>query len=138
MMFAYVAAFANPCDGVSRTISEKDKQRFAPEIARQLRAQNSEVVSVRVLQYFAYKEWRVIYVDTQVSDEVFLIFHGSPLTGRYLDTLSGAYAMDEEKSAYGQLINGKSRGIPPKLARCIAWHIAKNGENGSVPIVLSR
>jgi hypothetical protein len=110
---------------VNRVIDEKDRPAFSSEIARQLKTELPDVASIQILQYFSYQDWRVIYVDTQVSDEVFLIFNGSPLKGNYLDLLAGAYTMDDGKFIRDQLEKGKSKGIPPKLAKCIAWHITK-------------
>ncbi|PRC92746.1 hypothetical protein [Solimicrobium silvestre] len=123
---ATASAIASPCDGINRSINLQNKRFFAETITKQLKAQIPDVASVQILQYFAYKDWSVVYVNTQVSDEVFLIYHDSPLKGKYLDSLAGAYAANEEQSVYDHLINGDSKGIPTKLAKCIAWHITKD------------
>jgi|GEM_PF-7117089 len=70
------AANATPCGGVNRTLGDADRQSFSSEIPRQLKPQLPDIASVRILKYFSYKDWKIINVDTQVSDEVFLIYHG--------------------------------------------------------------
>lgn len=118
-------AHAAPCSGVNRVLGDADRQSFAAAIPGQLKPQLPDIASVRILEYFSYKDWKIIHVDTQVSDEAYLVYHGSPLDSTYLDLLAGAYTMYDGPAIVAQLTKGKSKGIPAKLARCIAWHIIK-------------
>jgi hypothetical protein len=111
---------ATPCTGIDRTLTDVQKHAWAPVIAKQL-----HVANVDVLQVFRDGEWRLIYVDTHVSDNGYLFYRNDPLHGTYVNTWAGAATEDEEASI-GQWVQQNVSGIPAPLAKCFAWHVTKD------------
>ena len=108
---------ASPCDGVDRTLTDKDKAAWAHEIARQLHAQK-----VDLLQSFRSEGWTIVYVDSHEADEVFLFYSRDPLHSPYVTMWSGAAARNEEQSIRAWTLKN-APGIPQKLAGCFAWYV---------------
>jgi hypothetical protein len=113
-------AAASPCSGVNRLLTEGRKAQLAPVIAKQL---NTD--SVDILQSFRYRSWYVIYVDTHISDEMYLFFAEDPLNARYLTTWGGG-AVPSEEADVERLVRQNAKGIPLKLASCFAFHVTKD------------
>jgi hypothetical protein len=111
---------ASPCTGIDRTLTDAQKHAWAPVIAKQL-----HVANVDVLQVFREGDWRVIYVDTHVSDNGFLFYRNDPLHGTYVNTWAGA-AMKDEEVSIGQWVQHNVHGIPTPLATCFAWHVTQD------------
>jgi hypothetical protein len=114
------AASASPCTGIDRTLTNAQKQAWAPVIAKQL-----HVERVDVLQVFRDGDWRVIYVDTHVSDNGFLFYRNDPQRGKYLTTWAGM-AMQDEEASINQWALQNVPGIPAQLATCFAWHVTQD------------
>jgi hypothetical protein len=114
------AATASPCTGIDRTLTDAQKHAWAPVIATQL-----HVANVDVLQVFRDGDWRVIYVDTHVSDNGFLFYRNDPLHGTYVNTWAGA-AMKDEEASIGQWVQQNVPGIPTRLTKCFAWHVTQD------------
>lgn len=114
------ALHASPCTGIDRTLTDAQKHAWAPAIAHQL-----HVANVDVLQVFRAGEWRVIYVDTHVSDNGFLFYRNDPLHRTYVKTWAGA-AMKDEEASIGQWVQQNVHGIPAQLAACFAWHVTQD------------
>lgn len=113
-------AHASPCTGIDRTLTDAQKRAWAPVIARQL-----HVANVDVLQVFRDGDWRVIDVDTHVSDNGYLFYRSDPPHGTYVTTWAGMATEDEEASI-GQWVRQNVPGIPEPLAQCFAWHVTKD------------
>jgi hypothetical protein len=92
LVAALTAHAASRCDGVDRGLSNERKAALAPVIAKRL-----SVSSVNVLQSYQVGGWRILYVDTHQSDEVFLFYSGDPLTSPQVASWSGAAQIDEEQ-----------------------------------------
>ena len=114
------AAFASPCDGVSRSLDPSRKAALAPALAQQL-----HVPSVDVLQSFQDGGWQVLYVDTHRSDETFLFFGGDPTRQPAVTSWSGGASPGEEASIR-QWVASHAPGIPARLAACFAWHVTND------------
>jgi hypothetical protein len=112
-------AWATPCSGVDRTLTEKRKSELSPVIAKQLNIESAEI-----LQSYQYRGWYIIYVGTHVSDEAFLFYKGDPTKSQYLTTWGGAAATNEEPEIKQWTLKN-AKGIPSKLAGCFAWHVTK-------------
>jgi hypothetical protein len=111
----------NPCEGVDRSLIEANKSQLANSIAKQLKLN-----SVDILQSFRVDGWSIIYVNTHVSDEVYLFYSGDPIAAeRPVTEWSGA-AMIFETSEIEQWILDNAPGIPKRLASCFAWHVTLN------------
>jgi hypothetical protein len=113
-------AHPSPCTGIDRTLTDAQKRAWAPVIAKQL-----HVANVDVLQVFRDGDWRVIYVDTHVSDNGFLFYRDDPLHGTYVNAWAGAAMKDEEASIH-QWVQKNVPGIPAQLAICFAWHVTQD------------
>lgn len=111
---------ASPCTGIDRTLTVAQKQLWAPVIAKQLKIANAVV-----LQSFRAGTWRVIYVDTQVSDPGFLFYRDDPLHSTYITVWAGS-AMADEQASIDHWVQANVPGIPPKLAQCFAWHVTQD------------
>jgi hypothetical protein len=111
---------ASPCTGIDRALSDAQKHVWAPVVAHQL-----HVANVDVLQVFRDGDWRVLYVDTHVSENGFLFYRNDPLHGAYIKTWAGA-AMEDEEASIDQWVRQNVPGIPPKLAKCFAWRVTQD------------
>jgi len=111
---------ASACNGVDRALPNESKARMAGAIAAQLHAP-----AVEVLQSFRMGAWRIIYVDSPISDPPFLFFSGDPTSSRYVTLWSGAAEEDEAPAIYDWTLKN-APGIPQGLARCFAWHVTAN------------
>jgi hypothetical protein len=107
-------------------LSGERKAVLAPRLTEQLKGKLPDVSTVDVLQAFRQEDWTILYVETHVSDEVFLFYSGDPLSHRYITLWSGAAAMDEETDIM-RWAAANAPGIPKRLAACFA-HVAVNGE----------
>ena len=121
---------ATPCDGVDRGLTNEQKNRWAPVFKQQLnngllKGLSAEVNKDDVLQSFGVGGWRIVYVKTHVSDEVFLFYAGDPEKSRYVSEFSGAAAISEEKEILRGVVKD-APGIPPRLAKCFAWHVTND------------
>ena len=115
-----LAAYASPCDGIDRTLTDERKLELAPAIAKQIK-----VRSVDVLQAYRDDKWHIIYVNTHVTDNAFIFFKSDPLKSQYLVAWGGKARPDEEADI-AKWIKTKAKGIPPRLAKCFAWHVTKD------------
>lgn len=114
------AVNASPCTGVDRTLTGTQKYAWAPVIAKQL-----HVANVDVMQVFRDGDWRVIYVDTHVSDNGFLFYRNDPLHSTYINAWAG-WATKDEEASIGQWVQQNVPGIPTHLAKCFAWHVTQD------------
>ncbi|WP_266160433.1 hypothetical protein [Dyella silvatica] len=119
LWLGFAQAWASPCEAIDRRLSTSQKNVWAPAIAKQLGAS-----SVSVLQSFSKGDWRIIYVDSPISDPPFLFFHGDPRTTHYVDAWAGGATKDEE-AEIRSWVNQQVPGIPTELAACFAWHVTK-------------
>ena len=118
--FISLAATASPCDGIDRALTEERKLELAPVIAKQIK-----VRSVDVLQLYRSENWHIIYAKTPVSENAFFFFKSDPLKSPYLVAWGGQARPDEE-AEITKWIRSKAKGIPPRLAKCFAWHVTKD------------
>ena len=112
----------SPCEGINQNLSKKEKLEFSKPVATQLKKDVKDIKNAEILKSFRYKKWQILFVNTHVSDEVYLFYSGNPITNSYLTLTAGAATRDEEEETYKWVIN-HAKGIPPKLARCFSWHI---------------
>jgi hypothetical protein len=122
----------SPCSGVDRTLSEKEKSSLAQPLAAQLRSELKDVKTVRLLASYRYENWRILFVDPQVSDEVYLFYPEDPMTHAYLALWAGAASTDEG-DAIDKWVNTRAPGIPSRLAHCFSWHVTKDPERFARP-----
>jgi hypothetical protein len=102
---------ASPCTGIDRTLTDAQKHAWAPVIAKQL-----HVANVDVLQVFREGDWRVIYVDTHVSDN-------------RLPVLSQRSATRHLRQYVGRRGDERRRGVHrPVGAAQRAWHSNAAGD----------
>jgi hypothetical protein len=106
------------CDGVNK-VDIKPLEKYEKYYVKHLKKEMSDVQKVKVLEAYEYEGWRIIYVDTFVSDEPYLFYKGMPSDGPFLTFWSGAatYFETEETDAY---IQKEAKGIPAKLSKCFA------------------
>lgn len=124
------AAFANPCRGVDRSLSEGQKTAFAPVLEKHMRAEFdprlATVIAVErddVLSLFRAKGWYIVYVDNHATDTPFLFYSTDPTkASRYVGAWAGGAAADEgaEIQAWEEK---EMPGIPKPLAKCFAWYV---------------
>ncbi len=114
------ALAASPCDGVDRSLTNDRKGAQVPAIAKQLKYKR-----VDVLQSFRDGNWQIIYVDTHESDNGFLFYSRDPLKNNYV-TVWGGVAMKDEEAAIRRWTFKNAPGIPPRLAKCFAWHVTND------------
>lgn len=111
---------AAPCSGIDRELAENRKSQLEAVVKRQLNLNFSEI-----LESYRYKNWSIVLVETHVSDEPYLFFHGNPLMSRYVTLWAGAARRTETKKMKEWAIRN-APGIPAKLASCFAWHVTQD------------
>ncbi len=114
------ALAASPCDDVDRGLTNERKAALAPAIARQLHCKRSNI-----LQSFRDGNWQIVYVETHESDNGFLFYSRDPLKNNYV-TVWGGVAMGDEQAAIRRWAFKNAPGIPPRLAKCFAWHVTND------------
>lgn len=106
-----------PCEAYSVKLSNDQQKNWSNAIANQL-----QVSTVDILKVLGKDRWRIVYVDTHQSDEVFLFYPSTPLNGKYASMWSGAATKSE-----GTLIEDWTLknvpNIPKELASCFAWYV---------------
>lgn len=112
---------ATPCEGIDRDFSKKGKSRLANAIKKQLRLK-----AVDVLETFGSEGWSIVYVDTKISDEPYLLYSDDPIFARKPVTQWSGAAMIFETSAVERWVLDNAPGIPKRLAACFAWHVTLN------------
>lgn len=95
-------------------------------LAKQLSAKGIVTTNVDVLASYRYQGWSILYVDTHVSDDAFLIYAHNPLDSAYVTEWGGAATQSEEKWMRGWTLKN-APGIPSKLANCFAWYVTNGG-----------
>lgn len=106
----------SPCEDFSLRLSSAQKKSWSEAIAKQLRAPSADMLAA-----FGSKRWRIVYVDTHQSDEVFLFYSNTPTNSRYVNMWSGAAMRSEGPTLEEWLLNSVP-GIPKELASCFAWY----------------
>jgi hypothetical protein len=124
------AAFANPCRGVDRSLSERQKASFAPVLEKHMRAEFDQRLSTLidverkdVLSLFRAQGWYIVYVDNHATDTPYLFYSTDPTkASRYAGAWAGGAAADEgpEIQAWEEK---EMPGIPKILAKCFAWYV---------------
>src|SRR6185312_2051977 len=114
-------AAKNPCTGVDRSLSDAEKARLAPVIARQVNRR-----SVGILQSFRYSGWTIIYQDYgDTADPAFLFYSRDPASQHYIAAWGGGATIFEGPSTR-RWVMAHAPGIPRKLASCFAWHVTRD------------
>ncbi|MDD5585650.1 MAG: hypothetical protein PHY92_01670 [Alphaproteobacteria bacterium] len=115
---------ASPCRGMIQKLNEKHKADLQSAFVKQLNASNPQlnVKSTKVIRAFASGSWSLFYVQTYVSDDIFLFYAGDPLTNRFVTKWSGWVEKDQETEIKNDILKD-APGIPPQLASCFAWYV---------------
>jgi hypothetical protein len=69
-----------------------------------------------------YKSWRIIDVETGITDDAFLFYSDDPLSHHFLNVWGGSAPLDEENSIKSWAVKDIP-GIPDKLAACFGWYV---------------
>lgn len=109
-----------PCSGVERATSQTVKLRLEKAIAK-----NENWADVKVLGFFKYQSWRIVYVSNQISDEPYLFYAQNPLNAKSLGAWAGAANIFETQDILNWAIK-EIPNIPQELASCFAWHVTLN------------
>jgi hypothetical protein len=112
-----MAATASPCNGIDRSLSEAQKVKLAPVIAKE-----EKVAKVKVLESFKSGNWHIIFIENYVSDEPYLFYSGDPMVAKPITAWSGAATIYEEQEMKEWTVKNVP-GIPGNLAGCFAWHV---------------
>ncbi|MFC7421755.1 hypothetical protein ACFQNF_18000 [Iodobacter arcticus] len=133
-LFACVScsAFATPCAKMIQPISEEKKAIFAKAINVHLNQQLGPSLNqtlftdgADILEVIHFKKWYIIYVNTHITDEIFLVYRSAPNKSYgYLTSWAGS-ATNDEGSRIENWLKKEALGIPKKLASCFAWHITE-------------
>ncbi len=107
-----------PCTGVDRTLTKQGGATLAA-IAKQL-----DVKRVLVHQSFRFGGWSILYVSTFETDDAYVFYRSDPARSHYV-TLWGGVAIEDEEQEIRDWSVKNAPGVPPILARCFAWHVAK-------------
>jgi len=75
-----------------------------------------------VLESYSFAGWRIIYVETQVSENAFLFFRENPKPAKFMTMWAGA-AMTNEGAETERWVLDNAPGIPHALASCFAFHV---------------
>jgi hypothetical protein len=126
------AAFANPCRGVDRSLSEQQEASFAPVLERHMRAgfdpRLATVIVVEredVLGLFRTQGWYIVYANNHATDDPYLFYSTDPAkASRYVGAWAGSAAADEGAEIQAW-VTQEMPGIPKVLAECFAWYVTR-------------
>jgi hypothetical protein len=109
---------SEPCRGVALTASESRLKAVAFSISEVEGFPNS-----RVLAYYEYRGWHVIFTDASSGDERYLVYNGDPTRRlKPVDSWAGAFTIFETTELRDSIVR-KVPNIPRKLADCAAWQV---------------
>lgn len=106
-----------PCEAFAVKLANDQQKIWSKAIAKQL-----QVPTVDVLNVLGEDRWRIVYVDTHQSDEVFLFYPDTPVDGTYVSMWSGA-AIKSEGPVIEDWTLKNVPNIPKELASCFAWYV---------------
>ena len=109
-----------PCSVIERAVSEATKVELESAIAT-----NERWVGVKILGFFKFENWRIVYVSNGVSDEPYLFYSGDPMTSKSLGAWGGAATIFETEDMKNWTVKTFPQ-VPQELARCFAWHVTLN------------
>ena len=114
----------SPCRGMVQKLNKKHKTDLQRAFVKHLNDSDPQlhVKSTNIIRAFASGHWSLFYVQTYVSDEIFLFYAGDPLTNRFVARWSGWAEKNEEPEIKNDILK-KAPGIPPQLAGCFAWYV---------------
>jgi hypothetical protein len=130
LCFATRSAFAHPCSGVDRSLSEAQKVSLAPALEIHMRTKFDTrvagLIAVRpndVLGMFRAGGWYIVHTDNHATDDPYLFYSTDPTkTSGYVGVWAGGAAADEGPSIQTWAKKEMPR-IPHALARCFAWYV---------------
>ena len=133
LVFFTVCAYADPCTGVDRTLTEAQKVLYTSVIGTHLNKQlgpdvhqKITLTTADVFQQFRVGKWHIVYVNTGVSDEPFLFYDRPPSQAKaYLTAWGGGAARNEGPYIHSWL-RKEAPGIPSLLANCFVYHITQD------------
>lgn len=109
------SASSHPCDPFIRTLDATQHSRLTHALERDL-----SPARVTVLATFAQRDWQLVYIRTDRSDNAYVFYRGDPQAHR-LTTLWAGVASPSERMALFKSITMAARGVPTALARCFVW-----------------
>ena len=109
-----------PCSVIERAASGATKVELESAIAA-----NEKWVGVKILGFFKFENWRIVYVSNGVSDEPYLFYSGDPMTSKSLGAWGGAATIFETEDIKNWTVKTFPQ-VPQELARCFAWHVTLN------------
>ncbi len=112
---------STPCAGVDRSLTGPRKLELGRAIAKQEKRKR-----VDVYQSFSDAGWSIIYLGTRISDNGYFFYSGDPLAAARAVTVWSGAAPVFEASEIAQWVLKNVPGIPPRLAKCFAWHVTLN------------
>ena len=125
-------AFAAPCDGVNKEVSESQRAAYAPAIEvhlnKQLGPNIQKVIKTEpgdVLSVMQFGKWHIVKVNGHITTEPFLFYRDSPLeSSGYVSIWANTVEADDGDEVL-QWEALKVRGIPKELAGCFAWQVTQ-------------
>ena len=132
MSLAAQASFAHPCDGVDRSLGERQKASFAPVLEKHMRAEfdpdlTTHIVVGRddVLGLFRAQGWYIVYANNHATDDPYLFYSTDPTkASRYVGAWAGGASADEGAQIQAW-VTQEMPGIPKVLAECFAWYVTR-------------
>ena len=109
-----------PCSFIEQAVSDGTKVELESAIAT-----SEKWVGVKILGFFKFENWRIVYVSNGVSDEPYLFYSGDPLTSKSLGAWGGAATIFETEDMKNWTVKTFLQ-VPQELARCFAWHVTLN------------
>jgi hypothetical protein len=118
---------ASPCSGMAWHMTEPEKARITPAVVSQLKTGLPDIKKATILDAYRYGSWKLIVVETDVSDDGYLFYNGDPSTSHYSAVWGGAAAYFEGDAIKDWAIKNV-HGIPISFASCFAWSVTpRNG-----------
>ena len=105
------------CRGVDFSLTPHRRAALTPALLSKLKAEDNRIADIEILNSYRYGGWTILYINSHISDEFFLFFHGDPRRTRYVASFQGAVGVDEGPETKSWTL-ANAPGIPLRLADC--------------------
>ena len=107
-----------PCVNVRQKLGQFREREIARAVSKTQGFPNS-----KVLGYFEFKGWRIVFTNASPGDEQYLVFDRDPVKGaKPVASWSGAATIFETSEIRDWLLAEAPR-VPKPLADCWAWQV---------------
>lgn len=115
----------SPCDGISRTITARQRAVWTPAVTRYWhKVSEGRITEVDIDRSFRYGGWTILHTEVHVSEGGYDFYSGDPARTKPVTSFEGAATVDEGPEVEAEILKN-APGIPKKLVQCFAYYVTK-------------